>query len=335
MIDGDIKDPEVMEGIDRLTSGIEKEEGVGNVFSISLVVREMSKAIYTNNEDGYNKIPVTREAIAQMFELYFMSGDQSDFIQLIDPGNTKAQVLISLADPQNITINRIKARISDLTVNMPAKVTVGGYAVIMADFARLIIMGQIYSLSLAVIAIFVLLALIFKSVKGGLIGSIPLVASVIILFGFMGFAGIAIDAATALISSIMIGVGVDFTIQYIWCFKQQIRSGMSYREATETAHKTIGRSIIINALSVMAGFSSLVFSGFLSIRFFGYLVIVSIGSCLLGAIVVIPAILVRFSPRFVRFSTINNKYLKDEVQNNITGITSAAFAGSSATSRSF
>ena len=65
-----------------------------------------------------------------------------------------------------------------------------------------------------------------------MIGSVPLVASVLILFGFMGFAGIALDAATALLSSIMIGVGVDFTIQYIWCFNLQIKSGLSYPEAT-------------------------------------------------------------------------------------------------------
>ncbi len=100
-------------------------------------------------------------------------------------------------------------------------------------------------------------------------GTIPLAVSVIILFGFMGFSGIAIDAATALLSSIMIGVGVDFTIQYIWCFNIQISKGLSYEDSTRASMKTIGRSIIINALSVMAGFSVLLFSGFTSIRFFG------------------------------------------------------------------
>ena len=121
----------------------------------------------------------------------------------------------------------------------------------------------------------------------------------------MGFAGIALDAATALLSSIMIGVGVDFTIQYIWCFNLQVGSGLSYPLATEAALRTIGRSIIINALSVMAGFAALIFSGFLSIRFFGYLVIVSIGSCLIGAIIVIPAFLLKFKPHFIGY---NRKY---------------------------
>jgi predicted RND superfamily exporter protein len=170
----------------------------------------------------------------------------------------------------------------------------------MADFAGSVITGQVYSLIFALITVFILLAIVFKSFKGGLIGSIPLAASIFILFGFMGFTGISLDAATALLSSIMIGVGVDFTIQYIWCFNIQINKGLSYSDATKASMETIGRSIIINALSVMAGFSALMFSGFTSIRFFGYLVIISIGSCLLGAIILIPAILVKLRPGFIK-----------------------------------
>ena len=114
----------------------------------------------------------------------------------------------------------------------------------------------------------------------------------------MGLTGIALDAATALLSSIMIGVGVDFTIQYIWCYNSQLRKGLSAPDATRAAIGTIGRSIIINAVSVMAGFSALILSGFTSIRFFGYLVLISIGSCLLGAIIIIPAFMLHFRPKF-------------------------------------
>ncbi len=130
----------------------------------------------------------------------------------------------------------------------------------------------------------------------------------------------------------MIGVGVDFTIQYIWCFNLQIRSGLSYPEAITAAMKTIGRSIIINALSVMAGFSALVFSGFTSIRFFGYLVVISIGSCLIGALVIIPAFLMKYRPGFIGFETTKLKNRKNEKERDIiSGVTTAAYAGGSAT----
>ena len=327
MVSGDIKDPRVMLGIDRMTTRIGEIEGVGQVFSISQAVREMSKGVFSEGESSYDQIPRTREAIAQLFELYNMSGDPDDFKQMMDLENTKAHVLIKLSNPGNSVIRNVKAEIEEITKDIPAETTVGGYAIIMADFASSIIKGQVTSLSFALITVFILLAIIFRSFKGGLIGSVPLAASILIIFGFMGFTGIALDAATALLSSIMIGVGVDFTIQYIWCFNNQIKKGHSYEESTKAAMGTIGRSIIINGCSVMAGFSALMLSGFTSIRFFGYLVIISIASCLAGALILIPAILMKFRPGFVEKDMNRKRNKKNENESITIGITSAAFAG--------
>jgi len=335
MVSGDIKDPAIMKGIDDLTCQVESMEGVGGVFSISQAVREMSKAIFTPGESGYDQIPESREAIAQMFELYNMSGDPDDFRQMMNLENTKAHVLIRISNPENRIISNVRTKINELTKDFPAEVTFGGYAIIMSDFASSIIRGQVSSLLFALVTVLILLAIIFRSLKGGITGSIPLAGSILILFGFMGFTGIALDAATALLSSIMIGVGVDFTIQYIWCFNIRIRKGESYEEATRAAMATIGRSIIINAGTLMAGFSALMLSGFTSIRFFGYLVFISIGSCLAGALILIPAILMKFKPGFIEKDMSNKRQkikvkrqTKDEEESIDIGVTSAAFTGS-------
>ena len=327
MIAGDIKSPEIMSGIDNLTRNLEAIDGVGQVFSISQAVREMSKGIFNADEDGFGQIPSAREGIAQMFELYNMSGGQDDFSQLMNLDNSKAHVLIRLSNPENRVIKNVRAKIAGLTAGFPAEVTVGGYAIIMADLAGSIIRGQVFSLLLALVTVMILLAIIFRSLKGGLIGSIPLAASILVLFGFMGFTGIALDGATALLSSIMVGVGVDFTIQYMWRFNIHLRNGMSYADATKTSIVSIGRSIIINAVSVMAGFSALMLSGFTSIRFFGYLVIISIGSCLIGAIILIPAILLKFRPGFIARDLSRSKSKKYEKERDIINIPDAAFAG--------
>jgi hypothetical protein len=332
MISGDIKDPEIMRSIDDLTLKLEKQDGVGKVFSISQVVREMSKSMYSMDEPEYDKVPATRNAIAQLFELYNMSGDQSDFNQLMNLDNSRAHILIRLSRPENRVINNVKDLINKVSSKFPAEVTTGGYAVIMSDFAESVIKGQVSSLLFAVVTVFILLAIIFRSVRGGLTGTIPLAASILILFGFMGMTGIALDAATALLSSIMIGVGVDFTIQYMWCFNNELRKGLSYEVATVKSIQTIGRSIIINALSVMAGFSALMFSGFTSIRFFGYLVVISIGSCLIGAILVIPAFLIVFRPAFIQKDLSSKKSIKYEKDTNLITVPSAAFAGRSSAS---
>jgi uncharacterized protein len=337
MISGDIKDPVVMQRIDDLTLHLKSRDGVGNVFSISDVVREMSKALYDPGEEGYNKIPSSYEAIAQMFELYNMSGNPDDFSQLMNFENTSAHIMVRLSKPDNKVIYSLRDDIKQYTKGFPAHVTTGGYAIIMADFAQKIINGQVSSLIFALLTVFILLAIIFKSVKGGLIGSIPLAASIIIQFGIMGIAGIPLDAATALLSSIMIGVGVDFTIQYLWRYNSELRRGLSHREAIATTYRTTGRSIIINGVMVMAGFVATFFSGFLSIRYFGYLVIISIGACLICAVVVIPAFMLWFRPLFIEADISRNhkKNDKDEEAVFVISNDSAPKGGIRATAGSY
>ncbi|HWR74493.1 MAG TPA: MMPL family transporter [Bacteroidales bacterium] len=339
MISGDIKDPALMQKIDDLTQRLKGTDGVGGVFSISDFVREMSKALYDPSEEEYDRIPSSTEAIAQMFELYNMSGNPDDFKQLMNFENTKAHVLVRLSKTDNKSVRTIRDSIADYTSGFPAKVTIGGYAIIMTDFAQKIISGQVSSLVFALIIVFILLAIIFKSVKGGLIGSIPLAASIIIQFGVMGLTNVAIDAATALLSSIMIGVGVDFTIQYLWRYNIELKKGATRKEAISTTYLTTGRSIVINALSVMAGFSATFVSGFLSIRFFGYLTLLAIGSCLLYAIIVMPAFMLYFKPSFIEANLTRTNKNKEENEKNVIPIGSAAgsviagYAGSVAGSR--
>jgi predicted RND superfamily exporter protein len=103
-----------------------------------------------------------------------MSGNPDDFEQLMNLDNTRAHLLIRLSDPDNRTVNNVKKLIEKLSLTIPAEVLVGGYAVIMADFAGSIIKGQVFSLFFAVITVFILLTIIFRSIKGGLIGLSPL-----------------------------------------------------------------------------------------------------------------------------------------------------------------
>ena len=324
MITGDIKDPVLMQGIDDLTHRLKASEGVGSVFSISDVVREMSKALYDPSEDGYDRIPSSRAAIAQMFELYNMSGNPDDFSQLMNFENTSAHLLVRLSQPEHKIVRNLRDEIKSYTADFPARVTTGGYAFIMNDFAQKIINGQVSSLVFALIIVFILLAIIFRSVKGGLTGSIPLAASIMIQFGVMGMTGVAIDAATALLSSIMIGVGVDFTIQFLWRYKIELSKGGTHAEAVAATYRTTGRSIVINGLSVMAGFSATFLSGFLSIRFFGYLTLLAIGSCLLYAIIVMPAFMLYFKPSFIETAGKSRKQNKQNNEKDVIPIVSSS-----------
>ncbi len=296
---GDCKDPALLNRLNAYADSLKKNPGVGNVFSIADVVKEMSKAIYDPGDTWYDRIPDSRNAVAQFFELYNMGGDPEDFEQLVDFDYKNAQMMVRVNNGSTKVVNDVVRQIRELTRKDPDFAGIGGYGYINARLSDLIIRGQERSLALALIVVALLVMMIFRSVRSGLFISVPLAGAMVVLFGLMGYSGIELDTATAMLSSIMIGVGVDYTIHFLWRYMLEKGSGKSYEEAVYTTITTTGRGITFNALSVIVGFSALLISSFTPIRFFGFLVVISIASCLVGAMVLVPALILQFRPKFL------------------------------------
>jgi hypothetical protein len=102
-----------------------------------------------------------------------------------------------------------------------------------------------------------------------------------------------------MISSIMIGIGIDYTIHFLFRFRSEIRRGADDETAMMKVLSTTGQGIVINAISVMVGFAVCMLSSFIPIYFFGWLIVVSIGVCLVAALTLLPVILLNFKPRFI------------------------------------
>jgi predicted RND superfamily exporter protein len=296
---GDCKDPALLRRLERYTDSLKQIPGVGNVFSLADIVKEMSKALYDPGEEGYDRIPGSRNAVAQFFELYGMGGDPEDFEQIVDFDYENTRMLVRVKSGSTGVINKVVEEIRRLTKDDPAFKGIGGYGYINARLSDLILRGQIRSLGLAVVVVALLVMMIFRSVRSGIFITIPLAGAMVVLFGLMGYAGIVLDVATAMLSSIMIGVGVDYTIHFLWRYMHERKEGREPEEAVYNTIVNTGRGITFNALSVITGFSALMISSFTPIRFFGFLVVVSIASCLIGALVLVPAMILKFRPKFL------------------------------------
>ena len=296
---GDIKDPALLKRMLHVEDELKEISGVGQAMSIASVVKTMSKSILDPDDPDYNAIPGSRDAVAQYFELYSFSGDPSDFEQLVDFNYENAQLIVRINNPSSQAVLGVVDEIRYLTKDDSSVAQIGGIGLITAEMTDKLIRGQNRSLSFALVVVTLLIILIFKSWKAGALALVPLLMACITLFGLMGWIGIKLDAATALLSSIMIGVGVDYTIHYLWRHQQEIKSGKSTREAVFQTLTTTGKGITFNALSVMIGFAALLFSSFNPIRFFGFLTSVSILTCLIGALFIIPSIILLTEPAFL------------------------------------
>jgi predicted RND superfamily exporter protein len=296
---GDIKDPKIMTKIDKMEEELEELPEVGLTTSIARVVRQMSRALFDEGEANYDRIPDSREAVAQYFELYSMSGDPEDFEKLVDFPYEHAMVTARLNTTSTPILQALVRNVNAQIADDKDVDFVGGFGVVLTEVAHSVVNGQVLSLAIAVVLIGFLLMILFRSIVAGLIATVPLGISIVTLFGFMGILSIELNVAVAMLSSIMIGVGVDYTIHFLWRYREERRHGLGEKESVRKTLTTTGRGIIFNALSVVIGFVVLIVSGFMPVRFFGFLVVISILSCLIGALVLVPSLCLVVKPKFL------------------------------------
>ena len=299
LFEGDMKDPELLNRMNNYEKTLKKMPEIGNVSSIATVLRIMSKAMNDEGTPFYNTIPPTHDAVAQYFELYNMSGEPDDFENLVDFNYTKGLMNIQFQASDMKELKRVIGAIESLTASDPNFKVMAGYSLTDKEMSEAISKGQVNSLLLALGAIFVLLLFIFRNWGAALIGSIPLAFAVICTFGIMGYLGIELNIVTALLSSISIGVGVDYTIHLFWRLKTETGLGKTLPEAINTTLTTTGRGIIINAFSVIVGFSVLFFSAFPFLKMFALLITLSIFLCLICAMLLMPALCLLIKPSFL------------------------------------
>jgi len=135
------------------------------------------------------------------------------------------------------------------------------------------------------------LILMFRSLVYALIGAIPLIITVTCNFAFMVVAGIPLNLGTALIASVCIGIGVDYSIHFIHRYRIEAARCPDLASAVRVTMETSGRSIFLNAAAVGGGFAVMLFSGFMPLVYLGFLMPLIMGVNAFAALLVIPAFL--------------------------------------------
>lgn len=293
---GDITQSEMMQKISDFELAIKEFENVGEVSAVSTIIRTMNRELH-NGQPEFEKIPETDSALSQYLLLFSMSGDLD---KLIDFREENALITARIKTNSTKEIRGVLNKIQNEAQNYGAGTfpLIGGFGDLLSELVNAVVRGQIISLFLSIILVAAVVMLLFKSFTAGVYTSVPLITALVSLFSLMGFLNIKLDMITTMLSSIMIGVGVDYTIHFLWRYREE-RRDLAKEEALVETLTTSGRGITFNALSVIVGFSILFVSGFLPVKFFAFLVTVSIATCLIGALLILPALVLVFEPEFL------------------------------------
>jgi predicted RND superfamily exporter protein len=172
-----------------------------------------------------------------------------------------------------------------------------GYPLMMGKMDHFLFTSLLQSILLAYILTLVLMTLMRRSVPLGLISTLPVIFTSVVMFGVLALIGVPLDYATMMIGGVSIGVGIDYAIHFIHGYLGERDAGYSADEAIRRAFLDKGKAILTNALSVMAGFAVLLLSSLLPLRNFAWAMVCSMFLAALAALTLLPTALLYFNPK--------------------------------------
>ncbi|PUU88436.1 RND family transporter [Halanaerobium sp.] len=295
------KEPEYLKDVWELQNQLEERELIGTTYSLNDYLRRINKVMNEDQEE-FNRVPESRDLVAQYLLLYSMSGDPEDLDRLIDYDYRQLHVQLSLKTDRTQEIKSIIAEIEGFAANSSLKefeVEFAGSAYTNMIFSGLILEGQVLSLAISLVGVFLLLSLLFKSFAAGLIGVLPIAVTAVVNFGLMGGLGVSLNTTTALISSIAVGMGIDYAIHLLSRYQYYGIRGFNKAETADKAINLSGRAITFNAVVVIAGFMVLTFSEFPPNRELGWLVSTALFVSLIGTLTLAVALIDIIEPKFI------------------------------------
>ncbi|HSM47926.1 MAG TPA: MMPL family transporter, partial [Draconibacterium sp.] len=284
---GDILSPKVLNTMLKMQDYMKQSPDIASAQSIADFVLAINSAFGTGNF-----IPEDKETIEQ---LWFLLDGNENLQKFITPGFDEAVIISKFISSDNQSVKVFAAHMQKFIsehADESCRIEITGMPFIEATMDQSLINSQIGSVLIAVLFVIVIVGLILRSLISGVYAAIPIVASIIILFGFMGFTGIPLNIATVLVASITMGIGIDYSIHVISHFRSGIRKGETVKEALSETIEISGKAIIINVFSVSAGFLVLLFSEMVPLEYFGLLISLSMFGAGLGALTLLPAILI-------------------------------------------
>ena len=281
---------EKMDLIKEVHDYIDSFEYTGKVLSLASVIRVAEGLNYDKEFDNlelsvlYKKLP--KELKSQMLDPY-LSIDKN-----------QARITVRMIDTneslkRNDFLNEINSKFKDDYATQNYNIITTGILVLYNNMLQSLFESQISSLGVVMFGIFIMLVFLFKSWKLAVIGMLPNLVACMAILGIMGHANIPLDLMTITIAAITVGIAVDNCIHYVYRFKESYELTGNYQETVAICNQTVGRAIKNTSLTIVVGFSILIFSNFWPTIYFGIFTAIAMLIALIGSLTLLPILIIK------------------------------------------
>lgn len=287
-----VKDPEFLQRVESFQGYLVGLEETGEAVSLVDFLKQINKALHSDDVANFT-LPDSAEMAAQYLLLYENTGPDEDLSDLKDFDNRRLRITVPVvnmdASAMTALLNDIRHEINTNYEDLNIKIT-GGLVMTTAQ-NQYLNHGMYSSFAVALALISLVLLLIFRSVKYGLIALLPSVVPILLAASLATILGISMDLGTMVVGAMTIGIAVDDSIHLMSRYLSCRKVGRDVKEALNDALATSGRAVLVTSLVLVCGFSMMTFGSFMSYIYVGMFSAVIMAAALVGDMLFMPALL--------------------------------------------
>lgn len=295
-----VKQLPLLRHMDALRAELERNPLVWRTASLGDLVKTLHKTFNPDSPVPYS-IPDEQELVSQLIFL----GDSPAFERFIDRGYTKSLLVAYLTSDDSALVGPLVRHAQDwVDANPPPdgiKVLIaGGVAPTILAVNEHTTHSKILNMLLILFSIYAVSSIVLRSPLGGLYVITPIVLTVVLLFGLLGWTGIRLDMGSSTLMAMAAGIGADYGIYFLYRLREEHARAANDTQALHVTLETSGRAVIFVAASIGAGFAALgLFSPFFGLRLFGTLMPIAMAISSIAALSIMPVLVLRTRPAFI------------------------------------
>ena len=285
--------------IEKVHNYLEELPFIGKVLSFSSIL-QVATQLNNNEPLGALEIGVLYTKIPDSIKK-----------EIVDPyisiENNEARISLRIKDSEknlrrNDLINKIQYDLENKLGFKNEEFKLAGVLILFNNLLQSLFKSQILTLGFVMIGIFLMFLILFKNIKLSLIGVVPNFIAAFFILGIIGLLGIPLDMMTITIAAITIGIAVDNSIHYIYRFKEEFSKTNNYEDTLKLCHSTVGVAILNTSITIVFGFSILVFSNFIPTIYFGVFTGIAMLLAMISVLTLLPALILITKPFSTKLS---------------------------------
>ncbi len=285
--------------IEKVHNYLEELPFIGKVLSFSSIIQV---ATQLNNNKPLGSL--------EMGVLYTKIPDNIKK-EIVDPyisiEDNEARISLRIKDSEknlrrNDLINKIQYDLENKLGFKNEEFKLAGVLILFNNLLQSLFKSQILTLGFVMIGIFLMFLVLFKNIKLSLIGVVPNFIAAFFILGIIGLLGIPLDMMTITIAAITIGIAVDNSIHYIYRFREEFSKTNNYEDTLKLCHSTVGIAILNTSITIVFGFSILVFSNFIPTIYFGVFTGIAMLLAMISVLTLLPSLILITKPFSAKLS---------------------------------